>query len=142
MNAPAFRSSELVQGLAPQPVDRAHEMRLELRLCPVLPFEFLERLTEDLRIMIGQGIGLEFLMPLAIDVLRRDPLASGDFYPGDLLSAVTKAEHEFWRRHEHWRQDVRTILKRVGDGMQVLGRFDAKTVARILREAPVFAALD
>ena len=142
MNASADRSKSLQQLERKdwgEPEFQSHLVRTIHRLRRKPLDEFT---TEDLRIMIGQGVGLEFLMPLAIDVLQRDPLASGDFYPGDLLAAVTKAEHEFWRRHEHWRQDVGTILKLVSDGMQVLDRFDAKTVARILREAPVFAPLD
>jgi len=43
---------------------------------------------EDLRIMIGQSIGLPTLLPLALDRLRTEPLAEGDFYPGDLLRSV------------------------------------------------------
>jgi hypothetical protein len=38
--------------------------------------------VEDLRIMIGQSIGLPHLLPLA----------EGDHYPGDLLSAVLHAD--------------------------------------------------
>ncbi|WP_410636547.1 contact-dependent growth inhibition system immunity protein [Amycolatopsis sp. cmx-4-83] len=29
-------------------------------------------------------------MPLALDLLERDPLAEGDFHPGDLLVALLK----------------------------------------------------
>lgn len=43
---------------------------------------------EDLRIMIGQEIGLAHLMPRALEVLEHDPLAEGDDYPGDLLANV------------------------------------------------------
>jgi hypothetical protein len=46
----------------------------------------------DLRIMVGQGVGLPYLMELAVGVLERQPLAEGDFYPGDLLSSVVGAE--------------------------------------------------
>ena len=52
--------------------------------------------VEDLRIMIGQGIGLRFLVPIALAVLGREPLAEGDFYPGDLLSSVLRVESAFW----------------------------------------------
>ena len=45
---------------------------------------------EDLRIMIGQQMGLEFLVPQALEILGREPLAEGELYRGDLLSAVTK----------------------------------------------------
>lgn len=46
--------------------------------------------AENLRILIGQQIGLRYLVPMALDLLRRDPFAAGDFYPGDLLGARIK----------------------------------------------------
>ncbi len=58
----------------------------ELRKKPVEEFT-----VEDLRIMIGQQIGLDHLMPRAIDVLERQPLAEGNFFRGDLLVNVVKA---------------------------------------------------
>ncbi|MBW8637793.1 hypothetical protein K1W69_11395 [Hoeflea sp. WL0058] len=48
--------------------------------------------NEDLRIMIGQNIGLKYLVPKALEVLRKDPLAAGDFYEGDLLRAVIRCK--------------------------------------------------
>ena len=45
---------------------------------------------EDLRIMIGQSIGLDHLLPKALDILDKDPLAAGDFYDGDLLRAILR----------------------------------------------------
>jgi hypothetical protein len=52
--------------------------------------------TEDLRIMIGQNIGLRYLIPLALDRLTRNTFVSGDFYRGDLLGVVLRAERAFW----------------------------------------------
>lgn len=51
---------------------------------------------EDLRIMIGQGIGLKFLLPKAVDILKENPFAEGDFYAGDLLVAVAKSPEEIF----------------------------------------------
>ncbi len=65
-----------------------------LRRVPLCEFQ-----TEDLRIMIGQDIGLEHLVPLAIAKLSHNPLAEGDMYPGDLLANVLSANSEFWRAH-------------------------------------------
>src|SRR3954462_2045905 len=65
-----------------------------LRRVPLRQFS-----VEDLRIMIGQNIGLQYLVPLAIEHLRRDPLAQGDFYPGDLLKMVLTADAMFWQNH-------------------------------------------
>ncbi len=46
--------------------------------------------TEDLRIVIGQELSLEVLMPVAIEVLEKDPFADGDFFRGDLLLNVLR----------------------------------------------------
>lgn len=54
---------------------------------------------EDLRLMIGQQIGVAYLVPLALDHLEVHALASGDFYPGDLLAAVAALPDTFWSAH-------------------------------------------
>ncbi|EBA16050.1 hypothetical protein RSK20926_05542 [Roseobacter sp. SK209-2-6] len=46
--------------------------------------------VEDLRIMISQKFSLEFLLPIALERLKENPLCSGDFFEGDLLQAVLK----------------------------------------------------
>jgi hypothetical protein len=51
---------------------------------------------EDLRLMIGQNIGLNYLMPLAIEKLEQNPLAEGDYYAGDLLVNVLRVDSRFW----------------------------------------------
>ncbi|MFI8438901.1 contact-dependent growth inhibition system immunity protein [Streptomyces sp. NPDC079020] len=52
--------------------------------------------VEDLRLLIGQDIGLPVLLPLAVEVLRDNPLAEGHMYEGDLLSAVLTRNPAVW----------------------------------------------
>lgn len=59
----------------------------QLRKKPLTEFT-----NEDLRILIGQSVGLPHLLPLALEVLEQEPLAEGDFYPGDLLANVVSAK--------------------------------------------------
>ena len=63
--------------------------------------------------MIGQNFSLNYLIPLAIEQLRRDPLVAGDYYPGDLLGAVLKVESGFWQVQPHLRQAVQEIVDQV-----------------------------
>ncbi len=70
----------------------AHDSRLvatvhRLRRKPLDAFT-----NEDLRIMIGQNVGLGHLIPLAMKVLRANPLASGDLHEGDLLAATIRCD--------------------------------------------------
>jgi hypothetical protein len=55
--------------------------------------------VEDLRLLLGQGIGTQWLIPLALARLDDDPLAEGDFYPGDLLMIVLGTDATYWSSH-------------------------------------------
>ena len=76
-----------------------------LRKKPIKDFEI-----EDLRIMIGQNIGLKFLIPVALDKLRDNILAEGDYYEGDLLKAVLTSETEFWNTEPELTKDLEAII--------------------------------
>ncbi|MCF8254986.1 MAG: hypothetical protein K9H61_09645 [Bacteroidia bacterium] len=65
--------------------------------------------TEDLRIMIGQEIGLYFLMPLAIETLTDDLLAEGDI--GPLLKNVLETDTKFWDDNKNYWQQLNEIIK-------------------------------
>ncbi|MCT4639425.1 MAG: contact-dependent growth inhibition system immunity protein [Bacteroidales bacterium] len=56
---------------------------------------------EDLRIMIGQNIGLDYLIPLAIEKLSDNILSEGDFYEGDLLLNVLKSDCNYWKLNKN-----------------------------------------
>jgi hypothetical protein len=56
--------------------------------------------TEDLRIMIGQQIGLDYLIPLAIEKLKSNLFIEGDYYEGDLLKAVLSINPDFWNTNK------------------------------------------
>jgi len=76
-----------------------------LRKAPLCNFA-----VEDLRLMIGQKISLEYLMPMALDQLEADPWVSGNFYDGDLLVFVLKLGRETWSVHPDWKVRVDAIV--------------------------------
>lgn len=53
--------------------------------------------VEHLRTLVGQNIGLKYLIPIAVERLKENILAEGDLYPGDLLSAVITTEIAYWK---------------------------------------------
>ncbi|MET7988484.1 contact-dependent growth inhibition system immunity protein [Streptomyces sp. NPDC005281] len=55
-----------------------------------------ELTVEDMRLLIRQDIGLPYLLPLALEVLRENPMAQGHMYEGDLLSAVFTRNPSLW----------------------------------------------
>jgi hypothetical protein len=87
--------------------------------CHRLRFVALKDFTiEDLRLMIGQNIGLDYLVPLALEHLETNPLIGGDLYPGDLLKNVIGIPKTFWTEHFDLRVRMvpiaQTALRRIG----------------------------
>lgn len=69
--------------------------------------------------MIGQQFSLEHLLPIALQLLEKEPLAAGDFYPGDLLCSVLKVGAEYYEENPKHRLQAKSLLDRalemVGD---------------------------
>jgi hypothetical protein len=62
--------------------------------------------VENLRMLIGQTIGLEFLVPVALDILAVNPLAEGAMYKGDLLANVAAIPESFWQQYPEFNNQV------------------------------------
>jgi predicted kinase len=94
------------------PADATRLVRIghQLRRKPIR-----ELSVEDLRLLIGQQIGLSFLVPVALDVLKSDPLAEGDMYEGDLLRALLRVDSSFWAQHPQLAEHARAIANAVSD---------------------------
>lgn len=65
--------------------------------------------SEDLRLLLGQNVGVPILLPRALAMLEQDPLREGDLYPGDLLAAALRVPPSHW----HTRPDHLERLERV-----------------------------
>ncbi len=52
--------------------------------------------VEDLRLLIGQQIALGHTVPLALEILGSDPLASGDCDLGDRLEVTRQLPTDYW----------------------------------------------
>lgn len=81
---------------------------------------------EDLRIMIGQEIGLNYLVELAIEKLEQNPLAEGDYYAGDLLVNVLRVDSRFWSQFPVLNSKVSKIAEQA---------FEVPTITRTEFEA-------
>jgi hypothetical protein len=98
-------------------IKRCHELRTK----PLRDFTL-----EDLRIMIGQQVALNRLVPLALDRLRPDPLVEGDAYPGDLLASVLRVDTAFWE----WSPDVTVEMRKLAEDLRE--RFNLEPALREL----------
>jgi hypothetical protein len=90
---------------------------------------------ENLRIMIGQQIGLPYLIPLALELLRDDPFTAGDCYEGDLLAAVLRADSQFWLASPQLRAEAAGIAQRAISLLPTLDDIDRQTAQDALTDA-------
>ncbi|MBO9199541.1 MULTISPECIES: contact-dependent growth inhibition system immunity protein [Niastella] len=68
------------------------------------------RLTpEQLRTLISQQIGLRYLIPVAVKILKQNILTEADLYEGDLLASVLEVGGTFWQQHPAIRFQVRQL---------------------------------
>jgi CDI immunity proteins len=88
----------------------------------------------DLRLLLSQQVGVEVLARQAVGVLREDPLAEGDYYPGDLLVAVMGLPPSYWEAHPDQLTATQQIARSVEDaGAELqpdIDRFLARTAGR------------
>ncbi len=83
-----------------------------VKKCLQLRRKTLDSFTiEDLRFMIGQQIGLPYLIPLAIEHLRVNIFAEGDMYEGDLLKQVLDIDTSFWNSNKVYWQEMNALLQ-------------------------------
>lgn len=90
---------------------------------------------ENLRIVISQNIGLEHLVPLALERLQDDPFAEGDFYPGDLLVSLLHSDPKFWQDHPDLRNRIVAIAQRAISLFPTTPDVATKTVTRAMNKA-------
>ena len=74
--------------------------------------------AEDCRLMLGQKFSPQFLVPLALEWLGKDPLQECDFYPGDLLQNVLGLPAEFWINE----QDLWWLVNEIVSEVEALRR--------------------
>ena len=65
----------------------------------------------DLRVMIGQKFGLQYLIPLAIEKLQDNIFVDAELYEGDLLENVLKIDTSYWNNNENYWTQLNDFIK-------------------------------
>jgi hypothetical protein len=62
----------------------------------------------DIRFLIGQNSGLEYLVPYALKKLKEDVFLEVEYYPGDLLCSLFLINNEpnYWKSHTKEKQEL------------------------------------
>ncbi|MEV6446110.1 contact-dependent growth inhibition system immunity protein [Amycolatopsis sp. NPDC051716] len=102
-------------GNPPADATRLIKTVYELRQKPVGSMDI-----EDLRVLLLQHEGIDVLVPIALTQLEQNPLAEGDFYPGDLLTAVLKLPQAYWQRQPDQRRRTSAVIT----AAEALGNLD------------------
>ena len=76
-----------------------------------------ELTNEQIRLLIAQKIGADYLIGIALEKLERNILTECDFYKGDLLMAVSSLPTEFWNRNK---ADFLTFKKIVKQNLELI----------------------
>ena len=66
---------------------------------------------EEIRCLIGQKIGLKYILPIAIDVLKNEPLISVTYFEGDLLLALLRLDILDWESNQRELNCLKVILQ-------------------------------
>lgn len=66
--------------------------------------------AEDIRFIVGQNWNLPYVVPKAIDLLRREPLAGGDRYAGAILESLLSIDENYWTQRGNQREAVLDIV--------------------------------
>jgi hypothetical protein len=110
VNHPSAGTIEEIEGVwQPEPSVQATTL---MQRCTALRRKPLAQFTsEDLRIMLSQQIAVPILLPMAVAVLADNPLAEGDYYPGDVLDAVLRLPEQRWHGAERHRDRLIEVLR-------------------------------
>ncbi len=71
-----------------------------------------ELTNEQIRLLISQKIGIEYLIGIALEKLKQNILTECDFYEGDLLVAVSNLPTEFWNENKTEFLTFKNIVER------------------------------
>jgi hypothetical protein len=90
-------------------VDTCHRLRK-------IPVDALS--SGDIRMLLGQRIGVSHLVPIAIEMLETDPMVEATYYSGDLLTSVLRADASRYRGSPEIRNKLVSIGLRARRAIQ------------------------
>jgi len=65
----------------------------------------------DFRLLIGQNIGLQFLIPLVMGEIKANPFVDADYYEGDLLLNILKSDKKYWESNPEIKKELICIFE-------------------------------
>jgi len=66
---------------------------------------------EEIRLLIGQGAGLKYVIPLAVEVIKDTPLAETTYFEGDLLLQLLRLSGDDWAENASELAEFKAIVR-------------------------------
>lgn len=68
---------------------------------------------DDIRFLIGQNSGLEYLVPIALKELQKNMFVATEYYEGDLLHSLLNINDSpnYWLAHQQEKQELINLYK-------------------------------
>lgn len=85
---------------------------------------------EEIRLLLGQKIGLKYVIPIALSLISKDPLAEVTFFKGDLLLQLLRLSYNDW---EHNEEDLKCFQKIINDNLTLIQSCDEISIDLIAR---------
>ncbi len=101
---------ELENDKWPRPKSFPTEMIRQVYLLRQKPI--IELNANDLRLLISQNVGLEYLIPLSMKFFEKEIFYEALYYPGDLLLAVLNVDPVYWESNKNEAQTVLSIIEK------------------------------
>ena len=95
---------------------------------------FSEFSVDDIRLVLGQKMALEYLMPRALDLLERNITEDADMYPGALLIAVMGVGGGYWGSNPGPLERIQRLLAKEPVWDEEVEESDKKTILRAIKQ--------
>jgi hypothetical protein len=95
----------------------------------------LSELTiEQIRLLISQQIGIEFLIGIALKKLELNIIAEGNLYEGDLLDSVSKIPAKFWNKNKTEFEKLKIIIEKGKEKIKIeLGEKELERIEKRIK---------
>lgn len=67
--------------------------------------------NEEIRVLTGQRVGLKYILPMAVSILKNEPLAEIRFFEGDLLECVLRLSPADWNDNPDELRELKSIIR-------------------------------
>ena len=88
--------------------------------------------NEEVRLLIGQKIGLKYILALAVNTLKKEPLIEVEYFGGDLLLSLLRLELNDWKTNPIELNNFLILLQENQDKIEMCAEIPKKLIEKYL----------